>query len=104
MRTTSTYSVIGIIGIVLSGCASVSTGVEEAEVAATAAMPTLPDDWSSVQELVVGQPVGWIESFNDPILRELVLEAQFNNKDLASAAANLARARALSGSSSCVIS
>ena len=104
MRTTSTYTVIGIIGIVLSGCASVSTGVEEAEVAASAAMPTLPDDWSSVQEMVVGQPVGWIASFNDPILRELVLEAQLNNKDLASAAANLARARALSGLAAAALS
>ena len=39
--------------------------------------------------------MGWIEAFNDPLLNELVAEAQKNNRNLRAAAANVRRAWAL---------
>ncbi|MEM9058225.1 MAG: efflux transporter outer membrane subunit, partial [Pseudomonadota bacterium] len=42
-----------------------------------------------------GEPVGWIAALGDPMLEALVAEAQQNNRDLAAAAANVDRSRAL---------
>lgn len=56
--------------------------------------PTTPTQWVAAAESGTVQ-AGWIESFNDPVLTELVIEAQANNRDLAAAAANVDRANAL---------
>ena len=78
-------------GLFLSGCASI-TPPEEAKSAARDEVPEQPADWMAGAE-VGDVRVGWIESFDDATLIELVREAQENNKDLQAAAANVERAR-----------
>ncbi|MEM9739787.1 MAG: TolC family protein [Pseudomonadota bacterium] len=90
--------------VLLSGCASVSTGVEEAGTLAESSLPDIAPDWSMVQAEIVGEPVGWISAFNDPVLERLVAEAQENNKDLALAAANVEQSRASAGLASAALS
>ena len=53
--------------------------------------PDLPAQWESSADSGTVQ-AGWIESFNDPALTALVIEAQANNRDLAATAANVDRA------------
>lgn len=57
--------------------------------------PETPKAWAMAQEDVGDVPVGWITTFNDPVLEVLVREAQANNRNLQAAAANVDRARAL---------
>ena len=80
--------------LMLTACASI-TSREEAGAAARASLPDAPDAWASIQQSVGDVEVGWIESFNDPVLVALVDEAQANNKNLQIAAANVDRSRAL---------
>jgi NodT family efflux transporter outer membrane factor (OMF) lipoprotein len=56
--------------------------------------PETPVQWQTAAESGIVQ-AGWIESFNDPELTALVIEAQANNLDLAAAAANVDRAWSL---------
>ncbi|MGB5604603.1 MAG: TolC family protein [Gammaproteobacteria bacterium] len=56
--------------------------------------PTMPEQWGTVVESGTVQ-AGWIESFNDPALTALVIEAQKNNRDLLAAATNVDRAYSL---------
>ncbi|MGI9265314.1 MAG: efflux transporter outer membrane subunit [Gammaproteobacteria bacterium] len=62
--------------------------------AAQQQVPETPTQWQMASESGEVQ-AGWIESFNDPELTTLVIEAQSNNRDLAAAAANVDRAWAL---------
>ncbi|MEM8935893.1 MAG: TolC family protein [Pseudomonadota bacterium] len=78
-----------------AGCASVEPGYAEAATRAEAALPDRPDQWQSAADSVRGEPIGWIEAFEDPALLALVKEAQEKNNDLAAAAAAVDRARAL---------
>ncbi|MEM1053098.1 MAG: efflux transporter outer membrane subunit [Pseudomonadota bacterium] len=83
-----------LLGGPLTACGTLSTDVDIAE-ATTASLPELPSTWN-----VAGAPpgevqVGWIAEIGDPVLNELVLEAQANNPDIRSAAASLDAARAL---------
>ncbi len=66
----------------------------EVSAAAQAQLPDIPsaNDSTGVAEEVLA---GWIETFHDPALTQLVQEAQANNRDLAVAAANVDRAWAL---------
>jgi NodT family efflux transporter outer membrane factor (OMF) lipoprotein len=57
-------------------------------------VPEPPEQWNLAAESNVVQ-AGWVESFTDPELTALVIEAQENNRDLAAAAANVDRAWAL---------
>ncbi|MEM0985570.1 MAG: efflux transporter outer membrane subunit [Pseudomonadota bacterium] len=88
---------ISVMAPLLVGCATVATGTEAASERATASLPELPQDWSALEQEIVGEPVGWIAAFDDPVLSALVAEAQENNNDLAAAAANVESARALAG-------
>ena len=54
----------------------------------------VPEQWQMAAESGAVQ-AGWVESFNDPELTALVIEAQANNRDLAAAAANVDRAWSL---------
>ncbi|MEM1106708.1 MAG: TolC family protein [Pseudomonadota bacterium] len=90
--------------LLLAACATVSAGTEEAASRAEAALPELPAEFQAAETRIVGQPVGWIGSFQDPLLTRLVAEAQANNKDLASAAASVSSARALAGVASAALS
>lgn len=84
--------------LVAAGCfaaCSVAPTQEEVDAQVTQAtgqqLPDIPLNSESVEPI----QVGWIESFGDPVLSELVEEAQSNNRNLAAAAANVDRARAL---------
>ncbi len=78
--------------VVLVAC-SVSTPPETARSAAEAQVPEQPE-WTS--DAAAGDvEVGWLGSFDDATLAELVREAQEHNKDLQAAAANVDRALAL---------
>ncbi len=78
----------------VSACASI-TSREEAAGAARAGLPETPQAWATAQENVGDVEVGWIAAFNDPVLTDLVNEAQANNKNLQAAAANVERSGAL---------
>lgn len=78
----------------ITACASI-TSREEAGEAARASLPETPKAWAMAQETVGDVKVGWIESFDDPILAAFVEEAQQNNKNLQVAAANVERSWAL---------
>ncbi|MEM1197636.1 MAG: TolC family protein [Pseudomonadota bacterium] len=87
---------LGVAPVVLAlpGCIGLSSDQDVASAVAED-LPALPDTW-----VVDGAPVGevrigWIEAVGDPVLTELVLEAQANNPDIRAAAANLDAARAL---------
>ncbi|MEM9168862.1 MAG: TolC family protein [Pseudomonadota bacterium] len=83
------------IPIAATGCASVEPGYKEAARRAEAALPDIEDEWRAAADSVRGEPIGWIEAFDDPALLALVKEAQENNNDLAAAEAAVERARAL---------
>lgn len=80
--------------LLLAACAS-ATSREDAGAAARASLPQTPQAWASAQEKLGDVEVGWIASFNDPVLTALVDEAQANNRNLQIAAANVDRSRAL---------
>ncbi len=88
---------IAIIAGLLTGCGTApSHDATEADVdqAVEGESPAAPEDWGAESGTGSVQ-VGWIESFNDPALTNLVEEAQSNNKDLAAAAASVDRSWAL---------
>jgi NodT family efflux transporter outer membrane factor (OMF) lipoprotein len=84
----------GAAALSVSACASI-TSREEAAGAARASLPETPEAWAAAQEDVGDVEVGWIAAFNDPVLTDLVNEAQANNKNLQAAAANVERSNAL---------
>jgi len=79
--------------VLLPGC-STNQPPEVATAAAAAEVPEAPETWTG-EEAAGDVEVGWIDSFEDPTLGELVREAQEHNKNLQAAAANVDRARAL---------
>lgn len=82
------------LALALAGCASLSTP-EDIAAATAQSLPALPPQWV-VEGTVPGEVrIGWIEAVGDPVLSELVLEAQANNPDIRAAAANLDASRAL---------
>ena len=80
----------------LTACVTPSNEQVESEVsqAAEQRVPETPPEWLMVAESGEVQ-AGWVESFNDPELTALVIEAQENNRELAAAATNVDRAWAL---------
>ncbi|MEM9495024.1 MAG: efflux transporter outer membrane subunit [Pseudomonadota bacterium] len=94
MSTFKSAFVIFAAGLSLTACASITTR-EEAGAAARASLPETPKAWAIAQEAVGDVEVGWIASFDDPVLTALVEEAQANNKNLQIAAANVERSAAL---------
>ena len=88
---------ITLLSSVLAGCA-LAPSQEQVErdvnKASRQQVPVAPLEWTGASESGTVQ-AGWIETFNDPTLTALVIEAQANNRDLAVAAANVDRAWAL---------
>ncbi len=84
-----------MLGVALSGCASFSNATGEASGVASSNLPPVPERWIMAQETVGAVHVGWIDAFNDPVLSELVAEAQSKNRTLQATAAAVARAYAL---------
>ena len=95
-------ALLGSALMLLPACASLR-GSDEAASAVRADLPELPEHWASAAKNVGDADVGWIDSFNDPALTKLVAEAQAHNKNLAAAAANIDRARALAGQASAAL-
>ncbi|MEO1488966.1 MAG: efflux transporter outer membrane subunit [Pseudomonadota bacterium] len=85
---------IGVASLALSGCMTLSTDDDVARAAAES-LPSLPDNWVVDGADPGDVRIGWIEAVGDPVLTELVMEAQANNPDILAAAANLDAARAL---------
>ncbi|MYA08554.1 MAG: TolC family protein [Holophagales bacterium] len=81
--------------LVLSAACSVNRPPEEAAAAVAAEPPAPPDSWDAAAAAVGAVEVGWIDSFDDQALAELVQEAQEHNRNLRAAAAGVERARAL---------
>ncbi len=79
---------------VLAACTAV-TSREEAGGVVRASLPDMPAAWATAQDAVGDVQVDWINPFRDETLRELVREAQANNKNLQAAAANVERSWAL---------
>ena len=88
-------ALFAITCILLVGCAlRTSPGDVNAakEEAIKAEQPEIPADRMEGSGDII---IGWIDTFEDQTLVNLVNEAQAHNKDLAAAAANVTRARAL---------
>ncbi|MEM7701681.1 MAG: TolC family protein [Pseudomonadota bacterium] len=87
-------ALIAAAPLFLSGCTTLSTDKDVANAVAES-LPTLPEVWAVNGAMPGDVRVGWIEAVGDPILTQLVFEAQRNNPDIRAAAANLDAARAL---------
>ncbi len=89
--------IASLLAVSLAGC-GVTPSQEQVEEgvgqATSQQLPNTPEAWSAAA--VSGEvQAGWIETFNDPALVALVVEAQANNRELAAAATNVDRAWAL---------
>lgn len=92
-----TIATLMAIPILLTGCVGPrsQTAIDEKKgVAIAAETPSPPKEWTQPSDPTAIE-VGWIHSFKDPALVELVKEAQANNKNLQAASASLERALAL---------
>jgi len=88
-------SIVFFVIALLSACASPPQQVEvDVDKAVGEQLPDVSDAWRS-HTLSAPVQIGWIASFNDPVLTALVEEAQANNKNLAATAASVEQARAL---------
>ena len=88
---------IAVLATVLAGCGTAPSQEQveqDVDQAVQQQAPAAPTEWGAAAGAGTVQ-AGWIESFNDPALTALVIEAQTNNRDLAAAAANVDRAWAL---------
>ena len=85
---------VAAVPFALTACTTLSTQ-EDVDEAVAASLPTLPEQWSVDGAMPGEVRVGWIDAVGDPVLTELVLEAQANNPDIRAAGASLDAARAL---------
>jgi NodT family efflux transporter outer membrane factor (OMF) lipoprotein len=72
----------------LAACASLSSD-SDVRRATQDSLPTLPDQWLVDGAEPSDVEIGWIDRIGDPLLSELVREAQLNNRDIQAAAANV---------------
>lgn len=97
MRARSRQIPVVLITVALAGCAAAPSQEQverDVDESVQQQAPEVPTEWGALAESGTVQ-AGWIESFNDPALTALVIEAQANNLDLAAAAANVDRSWAL---------
>ena len=96
MQAPERFLVLILVVAGLTACATPSVEQVESDVsqAAQQQVPATPAQWQMAAESGEVQ-AGWVDSFNDPELTALVIEAQENNRELAAAAANVDRAWAL---------
>lgn len=89
-------AVLMLAGVSLSACASIGPATQSETVTKSSeSLPPVPPGWTAARERVGDVQVGWIADFDDPLLIELVAEAQQNNRNLRAVAANVRRAWAL---------
>lgn len=97
------YSIVNgllILSIAVSGCKSIAPSHEKMDKAIRDATSgrldkEIPQAWTTHADAAVVEN-GWASTFNDETLVQLITEAQKNNRQVAAAAANVERARALS--------
>lgn len=78
--------------VLLSGCAAIAPATQIETASRTIeSLPSIPPGWTSARDRLGDVTVGWVAAFDDPLLVELVAEAQRNNRDLRAAAANVRR-------------
>jgi NodT family efflux transporter outer membrane factor (OMF) lipoprotein len=98
MQTVRLSLSVAFLAVWLWGCGSIAPSQKQVEQDVAEAVqqqaPAAPTQWQMAADSGAVQ-AGWIESFNDPALTALVIEAQANNRDIAAAAANVDRAWAL---------
>ena len=87
---------IMLVSVLIAACAAPSQREVEQQVdqAVSEELPEVSQAWQTATAAGPVQ-VGWIDSFNDPVLSRLVREAQANNPSLRAAAASVEQARAL---------
>lgn len=87
---------VGLLVAAVSGCVAPSQPEVEAgvDLATAEALPQVSKAWQSAGSQGPVQ-VGWVTSFEDPVLIDLVAEAQQKNLNLAAAAAGVEQAQAL---------
>ena len=83
---------LGLVGLMF-GCAA--TDYSQPVTVDDAALNDAPQSWQTAQTELGEVKVGWIDSFGDPLLSELVDDGLLHNRNLQAAAANVDRARAL---------
>lgn len=77
----------------LLGCAGTDYGARQT--AGDVVLGEVPQSWQTAQGEMSEVEVGWIQTFRDPLLNDLVEEALAHNQNLQAAAANVDRAWAL---------
>ncbi|MGI9321717.1 MAG: efflux transporter outer membrane subunit, partial [Thiogranum sp.] len=97
MKAPERLLLITLAAGVMTACGVTPTNEEvnsQASQAAQEQVPETPAQWQMAADSGEIQ-AGWVESFNDPELSALIIEAQENNRELAAAAANVDVAWAL---------
>lgn len=98
MKIAKLLLLAGVSALVLVGCSLVAPSREKVEQDVKQSIheqvPELQEQWLTLAESDTVR-AGWIKSFNDPVLKALLVEAQQNNRELAVAAGNVDRALSL---------
>lgn len=81
--------------LLLSACATVSDIDNQASYRAEQSLPEVPSSWAWQDADAGHLRSAWLDEYQDPVLNELVREAQLQNRDLQIAAASVDRAWAL---------
>ena len=88
------FAVILLISIAIGSCGPRSPSTETDQ-AVNDSLPAVPDTWSNAVANAGDIKVGWVERIGDPLLLELVEEAQRNNRNLQATSAKVERSWAL---------
>ena len=88
---------ICLLAFSLGACVSSQSldKTEQAKSAARSSLPDTPSAWAQVTQNAGPVEVGWLATYDDAVLNQLVAEAQRNNLNLRLAANNVDSARAL---------
>ncbi len=79
----------------LAACSHTASETRDAALKGQAALPQIPSAWNSDPSQQRPIKAGWVKALNDPILTNLVKEAQKANPDLRALQATVAQSRAL---------
>ncbi len=88
-------SPIAIAFLLAGGCSTLVREPGEAEAAARENLPDMPARWAAADAKIGDAVSGWIDAYNDPILKKLVEEGQANNRNLRALATRVDSAWAL---------
>lgn len=99
MRRRQTFSA-SMVAVLLAGCATLTdlragTSDELIRNSVAQSVTNVPNMWETAQDRVGDVQIGWIDALADPLLSDLVEQAQLNNYDLQIAVANVERSWAL---------